>query len=185
MKVKAAVAPKVSDAAVQAKTGKTWAEWFKTLDAAGARKLTHTEIARFVFEEQRISGWWSQMVTVAYEQARGLRQKHEKPGGFEISGSKTIEVSVGEVFAAWENAKQRRQWLADAGFTIRRATPDKTLRITWVDGKTSLDVYFLSKGVGKSQVTVQHSKLSSARQAERMRKYWGEQLVRLKGFLES
>ncbi len=185
MKAKAAVAPKVSDAAVLAKTGKTWPEWFKTLDAAGARKLTHPEIARFLFEKQKISGWWSQMVTVAYEQARGMRQKHEKPGGFEISGSKTIDVPVDEVFAAWEDAKQRRRWLADPGFTVRKATPAKSLRITWVDGKTSLNVYFNPKGDGRSQVSVQHSKLAGSRQAADMKRYWGVQLAQLKGFLQS
>jgi hypothetical protein len=34
----------ISDAAVYARTGRTWQEWFASLDAAGARKLAHKGI---------------------------------------------------------------------------------------------------------------------------------------------
>ncbi len=180
MAAKQAVAPRMSDAAVKAKTGKAWPEWFKILDAAGARKLNHTQIATYLYDERKVPGWWAQMVTVGYEQARGLRQKHQKPDGYEISGSKTIEVPVAKAFAAWEDTTLRRRWLKDAGFTIRKATPHKSLRITWVDGKTSVVVNFYSKGDGKSQVAVQHGKLPNSDQAERMKRYWGDQLEKLK-----
>ena len=43
--------------------------------------------------------------------------------------------------------------------TIRKATPKKSLRVTWGDGRTSLNVSFQAKGAGKSQVVVQHVKL--------------------------
>lgn len=173
----------IGSEAVRAKTGMSWSEWFKLLDAAGARKLSHKEIATYLYDEHKVPGWWAQMVAVGYEQARGLRQKHEKPNGYEISGSKTIEVPVTKAFAAWEDEKLRRKWLKDAGFTIRKATPQKSMRITWVDGKTSVEVNFYAKGEAKSQVAVQHSKLADARQAERMKKYWGEQLEKLKEVL--
>ena len=47
-----------SDEAVKAKSGKTWAEWFKILDKAGAKKWQHKEIARFLYEKKRVSPWW-------------------------------------------------------------------------------------------------------------------------------
>ena len=184
MKAKSAHAPKISEKAVKAKTGRTWAEWFKILDAAGARKLAHPEIATYLSDQHKVPGWWCQMVTVTYEQARGLRQAHEKPGGFEISVSRTLAVPVATAFEAWEDTKSRRRWLDDAGYTVRKATRNKTMRITWVEGKTSLDVYFNSKGEGKCQVVAQHSKLKDAKQADRMKKYWGEQLDRLRQLLE-
>ena len=59
MSSKQSATPRVSDAAVQAKTGKTWAEWFKVLDAAGAQKLTHKEIAAFLYEKLKVPGWWA------------------------------------------------------------------------------------------------------------------------------
>jgi len=181
MAVKRGVAPRMSDAAVHARTGKTWAEWFKILDAAGARKLNHTQIATCLFDEHKVPGWWAQMVAVTYEQAHGMRAKHEQPeGDFEISVSKTIDAPVAKAFAAWEDEKVRRKWLKDFGFTIRKAAPHKSMRITWVDGKTSVEVNFYAKGETKSQVAAQHSKLANAQQAERMKKYWAEQLEKLK-----
>lgn len=66
----------ISDDAVRAKTGKTWAEWFSILDSAAAAKKKHVEIARFLRKKQRCASWWSQMVTVGYERARGLREKY-------------------------------------------------------------------------------------------------------------
>jgi hypothetical protein len=183
--MKSGVPRKISDEAVKARTGKAWAEWFRILDAARAREMPHSEIATLLYEKHKVSAWWSQMVTVTYEQARGLRQAHEKPGGFEIGVSKTLDVPVAKAFAAWEDAKQRRRWLNGPGFTVRKATPSKSMRITWVDGKTNLDVYFNSKGAAKSQVAVQHNKLKNARDAARMKKYWTQQLEQLKTKLEA
>ena len=54
------------------------------------------------------------------------------------------------------------------------------MRVTWSDGKTVLSVHFYAKGRGKSQVTVQHEQLPSARSAERMKIFWGEKLDALK-----
>ena len=99
--------PPVSDQAVQAKTGKNWKQWFAILDKAGARKMSHKEIAAYLYEEQRCPGWWSQMVAVGYEQARGLREKHETPAGYQISRSKTLAVSLRTLFAAWSDEKKR------------------------------------------------------------------------------
>ncbi len=41
-------APRMSDEAVKAKTGKTWKEWFAILDKAGARKLSHQDIVKYL-----------------------------------------------------------------------------------------------------------------------------------------
>lgn len=70
--------PLTSDAAVAAKTGKSWAQWFAVLDAAGANKMSHKEIVAYLRDNHDIGSWWQQMVTVGYEQARGLREKHAR-----------------------------------------------------------------------------------------------------------
>lgn len=46
------------------------------LDKAGAKKMSHQEIANHLHTKHDVAPWWTQMVTVTYEQARGLRQKH-------------------------------------------------------------------------------------------------------------
>lgn len=175
----------ISDAAVQKATGKTWKEWLAILDRAGARRRAHRDIAAYVYKTHKISGWWSQMVTVGYEQARGRRAKQEKPEGYSIGRSVTLGVPVARLFNAWQDGKARARWLKDSEFAVRKATSAKSLRVIWADGTTHLDVNFYSKGADKSQVSLQHSKLASAREAARLKAYWGEQLDRLKQQLES
>jgi uncharacterized protein YndB with AHSA1/START domain len=173
----------MSDEAVESKTGKTWSRWFKHLDAAGAKKMTHQEITAHLSEKHGVRPWWTQMVAVTFEQARGLRDKHEKPGGFEISVSRTINAAVGKAFKAWTVDKTRRQWLPEK-LELRKATTNKSLRITWEDGKTSVAVGFLAKGADKAQVVAQHAKLPDAKAAARMKKFWAAALDRLKDLIE-
>ncbi len=176
---------RMSHAAVQAKTGKNWQQWFEILDAAGARKMDHKAIAGVLKRRYKVGPWWGQMVAVTYEQARGLREKHQKAGGYEISVSKTVASRLTDLFEAWTEEKTRGRWLHDHAFTIRKATPHKSLRITWTDGVTHLDVNFYTKGDAKSLVVVQHGKLPDAKAAETMKAYWSEALERLKGSLEA
>jgi uncharacterized protein YndB with AHSA1/START domain len=176
------IKPRMSDEAVETKTGKTWAGWFKHLDTAGAKKMMHREIAAHL-SENGVGPWWTQMVAVSYEQARGLRDKHEKPQGYEISVSRTIDAPVGKAFKAWTVEKTRKLWLP-ANLEIRKATTNKSLRITWEDGKTSVAVAFLPKGAEKCQVVAQHSKVPDAKAAAKMKKFWSAALDRLKKLLE-
>ena len=169
----------MSDEAVQAKTGKTWKEWFAILDKAGARKMSHQEIVKYLHTSHDVGPWWQQMVTVTYEQVRGLRKVHEKPAGFEISVSRTLNVPIARLYKSFANAKERSAWLGEEGVVVRKATPNKTMRVSWNDGKTSLSVYFAGKDKNKSQVVVQHSKLKDAKAAARMKSYWAKALDRL------
>ena len=168
----------IGDDAVREKTGKTCTEWVETLDKAGARTLAHGEIASLLHEKFRVPAWWTQMVTVGYEQMTGRRVKGQKADGFAVSASKTLPVSPTAAFKAFNDARARSAWLPD-DITIRKATAPKSLRITWGDGKTHLDVGIYPKGTGKTQVSLQHSKLANAREAARMKKYWADALVRL------
>lgn len=181
---KAAIPPRMSDDAVKAKTGKVWKEWFTILDKAWAKKMTHQEIVACVSKEHGAGPWWQQMVAVTYEQARGLREKHEKPGGYEISVSRTMEVPVSRAYQAWSNEKLRARWLPKKPILVRKATENKTIRITWTDQKSSLEVRFYSKGAHKCQVVAQHGKLATAKAGEKMKAYWIKTLAKLKELVE-
>jgi uncharacterized protein YndB with AHSA1/START domain len=184
MPAKAAYTPPTSDEAVKAKTGKTWPEWFAQLDAEGAKKMSHKEIVAVVRGKYGVGPWWQQQVTVVYEQSRGLRDKHETPAGFQASVSRTFNAPAAEVFKAWKEPRTRARWLNEPGLIVRKATPDKSLRITWADGQTSVDVGLYPKGEAKTQVALQHSKLANATAVKRQKAYWAEALARLKEQLE-
>ena len=178
-------AKRMSDAAVQAKTGGTWDEWFAILDKAGAQKMIHKEIAAYLYGKQKCPGWWSQMITVHYEQARGMRKPHQTAEGFAANGSRTIAVGLSALYRGWLDEKERRRWLPVGRLEIRTATPKKSLRIAWGDGKSRVEVMFYAKGKGKSQVTVDHRRLADAKRAARMKSYWAAALDRLKEQLEA
>ena len=178
-------APRMSDEAVQAKTGKTWKQWFAVLDKAGAHKMTHQEIARYLSENQSVPPWWCQMVTVTYEQQTGRRQSNERPDGFQISVSRTVNVPVAKLYKSFATDKVRNGWLAENGLHVRKATPNKSMRITWGDQKTSLEINFYPKSADKAQVVVQHSKLANASAAAKMKVYWTNALDRMREATES
>ena len=172
--------PRMSDEAVQAKTGKDWKQWFALIDKAGGQKMTHQEIVKLLTSKHNVGPWWCQMVTATYEQQTGKRASHEKPDGFEISVSRTLDAPVSLVYTAFENETTRKDWLGEEGLVSRKSTKNRSMRMTWKDGKTILSVNFYPKGEDKSQVVVQHMKLPAAAAAARMKTYWVKALDRLR-----
>lgn len=172
--------PRMSNEAVKAKTGKDWNGWFALLDKAGAEEMSHQQIAQLLSAKFDVGPWWCQMVTVSYEQARGLRAKHERPEGFQISVSRTVGVSLNALYKSFSDPKLRKRWLGGDDYEVRTAIPNKSIRATWKDKRTSLEINFISKGDSKGQVVVQHSKLPDAKSAARMKTYWASALDRLK-----
>lgn len=170
--------PRIGDDVAKRRTGRGWNAWFARLDRAGAAKLDHRGIVALVAREApELGGWWQQEVAVAYELSRGLRQRHQKPGGFEASASRTIGVPVGRLFAAWTDKRVRSRWL-DATLVVHKATAPKSLRATW-KGAKCVSVNFYRKGPGKSQVALQHGRLPDAKSVERMQRFWRGKLSAL------
>jgi len=173
-----------SDEAVKAKTGKVWAEWFKILDKAGAKKWAHKEISAFLKDKHKVGAWWCQMVAVGYEHERGLRQKFQKcDGEFSASGSRTMAAPLAKAFAAWTDEKLRNRWMPDAKMEITSATPGKYVRAKW-DGDSRVAVGFYSRGPEKTQVAVDHGKLPNSRECAKMKVFWFEALNRLERTLK-
>jgi hypothetical protein len=156
---------RMSDEAVKERTGKTWPEWFKILDKAGAKKMRHQDISAYLAKEHKVGPWWCQMIAVPYEHERGLREKFQKcDGEFAASGSRTLSVPLSKSYDAWTDEKLRQRWLPD--------------------GESRLSVNFYPKGTGKSQVAVDHMKLANSKQCAKMKMHWFEALNRLQEILE-
>lgn len=94
----------VGDDRVREVTGRAREEWFGILDDAGAAKWTHPEIAAWLHADQGVDSWWSQHLTVAYEQARGIRSPGQRQdGSFEASVSRTVDLDAVEALHALAN----------------------------------------------------------------------------------
>ena len=168
----------MSSDAVKAKTGKGWDEWFGVLDKAGAAQMPHQQIAALLHDKHGVPAWWTQMVTVGYEQVRGQRSLHQKPDGFEASASKTFSVPVAELFRRFDDAGLRAKWLGKEKLTVRKSTEAKSMRVTWGDG-TNLEIYFWPKGESKSSVQLQHNKLADEADVQSRKVFWKAALQRL------
>ena len=162
------------DEPLQQRTGRTWAEWVKILDDAGAASKPHREIAQYVASLGTPS-WWTQTVTVGYERIRGLREKgQQRGGGYEAGKSRTFAVPVEKLFAAFANARTRARWMQKK-INVKSSTPNKRIRLAW-DDDTAVEIMFMRKADQKSSVAVTHQKLPDKAAAEKMKSWWGERL---------
>ena len=176
-----------SDEAVKARTGKDWAGWFRVLDRAEAAKLKHKEIATLLVQEHGLPGWWAQNVTVEYERARGLRERHEKANGYSVAVTKTMATSLSGLYAATADAATRRKWFPAGAFEVSSQTKDKYFRGAWK--KTArLEVGFYpkgedAKGQRKAQIALQVNRLAKKSDVEVVRATWKKALTKLEALL--
>lgn len=172
----------ISTSAVAKATGHGWTYWLRALDRAGAATLPHREIVKLLGKSLGVrSPWWLQMITVGYEQARGLRKPNQQPRGFVASVSRTVAVPLNALYAAWQEGK-RGDWLPDA-IEVRRVTKNKSMKITWPDG-SGIDVSFYDKGGHKAVVAIEQAQLPDPGAVATVKSLWGSTLDRLKATLE-
>ena len=176
--------PPIADERVVEATGRGWEAWFEALDGWNAASRSHTETARWLRDEQGVESWYSQSITVGYEQARGLRAPGERADGFAIGASKTIAVPVERLFEAFEDESLREQWLPGGELHLRTATATRSARYDWEDGSTRVNVGFDRAGDAKSRVALSHERLPDADAADAMKAWWRERLSALKTQLE-
>jgi hypothetical protein len=168
----------MADATIKARTGRSWVEWVRALDADEAATLPHGEIARLVHGKHGVGSWWAQSVTVGYERIKGLRERGQRRGGaFEANKSKTFNQPVRLVFRAWSDTATRRKWIG-LETKVRTATAPKTIRLQWPDGAIVIG-YFTAKGANKTQVALSHTKLPNRAAAEAAKSDWAARLAAL------
>ena len=171
----------MSEAAIRAKTGRTWAEWVRVLDAERSAEKPHREIAAFV-SSLGTPDWWSQTVTVGYERIKGLRDKGQRRGGgYEASKSRTFNVPIKKLFDAFAKDRTRHKWLGRT-VKVRSSAPLKRMVVT-CDDNTVVQIGFLPKGAAKSAVAVQHQKLPDRSAVDATKKAWAERFDRLGALL--
>jgi uncharacterized protein YndB with AHSA1/START domain len=179
----------ITDKLVVEKTGRTMAEWFDELDRMGAAEMDHPAIFELVAGTEALKGlgqWNQNLLATSYEWDRGLKERGSRPDGtIEISVSKTVNAPVEMLYQALTDDEFRERWLPNQTLNFRKTTPNKSARITWSDGRTSLSVELYGKGSDKAQIVVQHMKLPDADTAAEMKSFWSAALGSLKQLLEA
>ncbi len=113
---------------VERATNRTWDEWLRFMDGIGAKDLDHKAIALKVYEELDGTvdqlGWWTQAVTVAYEQYIGRRIPGQRPDGtFQTSVSRSTTFGMDELMEKW-------QMFAAEDETVQGIVVDGQLRVS-------------------------------------------------------
>ncbi|HEU4724392.1 MAG TPA: SRPBCC domain-containing protein [Candidatus Eisenbacteria bacterium] len=197
---------KISDEAVETRTGKSWAQWFRILDRWGAAAKGHKATAAWLHDERDLPPWWAQMVTVRYERERGLRQVNERADGFAVSVSRLMAATPARVFDAITKPADLSRWFTrgaranvevggaysnrdgDRGRFLAVARP-RRLRMTWENenhAPGTIVEFAISATTGaKSRVEVTHARLASKRDAATMKEAWSWALDSLRSYLET
>lgn len=195
----------ISNAAVKKATGKEWEQLFTELDTLMAKHMSHKERVALIREKLNIdNSWWQQTIAVRYEQARGLRKIGQTLGaGFEIGVSKTLPVTVEELWLIMTTSPGRDIWLGhcpDISFEknfsfiteekttgeIRSMSQHKRIRLTYQpkdrDSATTLQLSFEPKGE-KTVLRFHQEKLSGTDEREAMRAHWKKVIAKLESLI--
>ncbi len=182
------------------KTGRGYDYWFAVLDAFDAAKKGHTAAAAHLCDAHGVPGWHAQMITVAYERARGLRAVNQTSSGrFQVSVSRVVGASAKEVAAAIGDPRRRAVWLASADPALRNAMEaafagpkpkavrikderNASFRFKWDGATVEIHITGKPKGGGAS-VVASNEDLAEALMVERRRAQWRVALDSLRAHL--
>jgi hypothetical protein len=169
--------------AIAGGTARSWDEWLKFLTSIGAEKLSHTEIARLVNETGDANGWWSQSITVAFEQHIGRRDPGQRAdGSFEVSATRTMPGERSEVYdrlCALLDGRENFDGVAIDGEARTSVTPKRSYWRAALEDGTAIVVSVEDKGADKVLIALMHQKLGGAGDIPRWRTFWKDQLAKL------
>lgn len=167
--------------ALETGSGIEWAEWLELLEPH--RELNHTEMAKVAYEiimergASKSPEWWAQGVTVAYEQHIGRRQVGQQcDGKFSVTVSKTVSGDMDAALATWSESMDGIRDIDGVDIIgeprITQTDKWRYWKVDLADG-SKLNVNIQTKPSGdKSTVSINHDKLSTADDVERLRTYW-------------
>jgi len=172
----------VSPESIAKATGKSWDAWLAFYETMDAASLPHTEIARKTHEDGGATGWWSQMLTVAYEQHIGRRiPGQDCDGEYSVSISKTLNGSMDFALQWWLDAVEGLDGFSDVSISrgpdVSESAKWRYWRIGLADG-SRVNVNIYEKAPGKSGLGIQHEKLESTEQIEHWRAWWKQFLAK-------
>jgi uncharacterized protein YndB with AHSA1/START domain len=197
----------ISDETILEKTKKTWNNWFAILDSWEAQKKDHKAIARYLSEQWAVSPWWSQTITVRYEQMRGLRKVGQRSDGkFAVSITRVLRATADDVWKAFSEPGMLSKWFTkDAQIDLRvggkysnsdgdfgeylKIDKPRHLRFTWENPDhcpgTIVDISITEVPGNKIRVVLEHSKIEDQAGYEDMKSGWTKAMNSFKSFIET
>ncbi|MBI4922517.1 MAG: hypothetical protein HY834_12275 [Devosia nanyangense] len=160
-------------------TGRTWDEWLGFFEQGKFATLSHGEIAQRL-HDAGVPDWWSQMLTVAYEQHIGRRVPGQNAAGdFSTSVSLTVDGGTATVADRIRTSLNKLNSIDGVAFAKTATASDTPKRSYWraalADG-TKVQIAFEPRADSRTSVNATHDKLDSAVSAERWRAFWKQKL---------
>jgi hypothetical protein len=161
---------------VRGSTGRSYEQWYELLDNAGARDLSHQEIARLLAGQGIESGWWCQSITGSYERYIGRRVEGQTcDGDFKTSASKTVDATLDEVLQSWcaqVDGQAEFNGVPVVGVPSVATTGRwRYWRAKLADGGR-ITVSITAAPSGKTSFGLSHDKLGSVADVESWKTYW-------------
>lgn len=114
----------LDDASCKKATGKTFAGWFKELDAGGFLEKGRRETVSHVYTNTGKDIWWSVTIAVEYEKSKNIKKKDGLYEGYGICATKTIAAPLERIYAAISEAGAMSGWMgARSPHRSRTAAP--------------------------------------------------------------
>ena len=171
---------------VERATNRSWDDWLTFMDSIDAKSLDHKGIALKVFDELDGTGieplgWWTQAVTVAYEQHIGRRIPGQRPDGtFQMSVSKSTRLGIRELMDAWVAFAPEDTFVTGL-FTGEVKVSGTDRRITWrakaADG-SQIIVTSEPKKNGTASIVATQLGLRTPEQNDEARENWTAAVAR-------
>ncbi len=181
---RAAATGAVSDERCIEKTGHGFTHWFGVLDRFGARDAGHTAAARHLKDDQGVSAWYAQAITVAYERAHGLREVGQlSSGAYQTSVSRVLPVDLDTawgVFGSWPDHPRGLDGIAGEVVSALREALDVDdakairdgFRLRYRMTESTVEIELRAKPDGRSTVGVRHTKITERAVMEAYRDAW-------------
>jgi hypothetical protein len=184
---------KVSARSVLRHTGKDWKTWVQLLEEAGARNLTHREIAGLLKKKYRLTPWWQQGVALGFEIATGRRRAgQDARGKYMVTATKSLGIGVKAIWKGLLSPRGMAIWLRplspvaiapqtpfetkDGYFgEIRTVTSGRRIRLFWQDPQwekpTVVEILLVSRPAKKAILVFNHTGIpdEKSRAASRLR----------------
>lgn len=175
----------INIASIEKATKKSWEQWVSELDSSGARELSHTDLARKLYDELQgkleSHGWWAQGITVAYEQYIGKRVPGQLANGlFELAVSKTVTNSragLFQVVVRWFEKQNELKSFKPLKPRSSKTPKRSNWRCDFADGsKFSVTVEGDDK---KSKLIFSHTLIPTKQEADDWKDFWRDTVNQL------
>jgi hypothetical protein len=173
----------ISNETVEKATGKSWEEWVKFLDQAGARNMTHKEIARWLYDQKLVTDSWCQGVTVGYERAIGRREIGQNCyGEYTTAATKALPGTLDSMLERWLARVKGMTVFNNVGLLdeprVSATEKWRYWRTSLADG-SKLSINICEQKNGRILLGINHVNLADKPTADAWKLYWKELLSTL------